>query len=176
MKKAILIISIMSALLSISVCSFAGEVVIKMHLLTGQGMGKEIGTVTATDTQYGLLIVPALSELPPGLHGFHVHQNPDCGPAMKEGKSVAGLAAGGHYDPQNTGKHDGPYGKGHLGDLPALYADSDGKAALPVLAPRLKVSDLKNRSLMIHSGGDNYSDTPEKLGGGGARIACGVVK
>jgi Cu-Zn family superoxide dismutase len=29
---------------------------------------------------------------------------------------------------------------------------------------------------MIHAGGDNYSDHPEKLGGGGARIACGVVK
>jgi Cu-Zn family superoxide dismutase len=29
---------------------------------------------------------------------------------------------------------------------------------------------------MIHSGGDNYSDVPEKLGGGGGRIACGVIK
>ncbi len=28
---------------------------------------------------------------------------------------------------------------------------------------------------MIHAGGDNYSDTPEKLGGGGARVACGVI-
>jgi Cu-Zn family superoxide dismutase len=29
---------------------------------------------------------------------------------------------------------------------------------------------------MIHAGGDNYSDHPKRLGGGGARIACGVVK
>jgi Cu-Zn family superoxide dismutase len=29
---------------------------------------------------------------------------------------------------------------------------------------------------MIHAGGDNYSDQPVPLGGGGARIACGVVK
>ena len=28
---------------------------------------------------------------------------------------------------------------------------------------------------MIHAGGDNYSDTPAPLGGGGARIVCGVV-
>ena len=28
---------------------------------------------------------------------------------------------------------------------------------------------------MIHSGGDNYSDEP-KLGGGGARVACGVIE
>jgi Cu-Zn family superoxide dismutase len=45
-----------------------------------------------------------------------------------------------------------------------------------VLAPKLKVADLKGKSLMIHAGGDNYSDTPEVLGGGGARIACGAIK
>jgi Cu-Zn family superoxide dismutase len=28
---------------------------------------------------------------------------------------------------------------------------------------------------MIHAGGDNYSDEPAPLGGGGARVACGVV-
>jgi superoxide dismutase, Cu-Zn family len=28
---------------------------------------------------------------------------------------------------------------------------------------------------MIHAGGDNYSDTPAPLDGGGARIACGVI-
>jgi len=40
----------------------------------------------------------------------------------------------------------------------------------------LKVIDIKGRSLMIHAGGDNYSDMPVSLGGGGARVACGVVK
>jgi len=95
---------------------------------------------------------------------------------MKDGKAVPALAAGGHYDPASTGKHEGPYGNGHLGDLPALYVAADGKATLPVLAPRLKVSDIKGRSLMIHAGGDNYSDAPALLGGSGARVACGVVK
>lgn len=89
---------------------------------------------------------------------------------------VPGLAAGGHYDPANTDFHSGPYGEGHLGDLSLLYADSKGEANSPILAPRVKVSDLKGRSLMIHAGGDNYSDNPKKLGGGGARMACGVVK
>ena len=27
-------------------------------------------------------------------------------------------AAGGQFDPLNTGDHEGPYGDGHLGDLP----------------------------------------------------------
>jgi Cu-Zn family superoxide dismutase len=29
---------------------------------------------------------------------------------------------------------------------------------------------------MIHVGGDNYADHPMPLGGGGARMACGVIK
>jgi len=155
---------------------FAGDVVIKMHLVNDQGVGKEIGTVTASDSKFGLLLTPKLSDLPPGLHGFHVHEKPDCAHAMKEGKAIAALGAGGHYDPSATGRHEGPYGNGHLGDLPALYADADGKVTLPVLAPRLKVADIEGRSLMIHAGGDNYADTPASLGGGGARVACGIVK
>ena len=43
-------------------------------------------------------------------------------------------------------------------------------------APNLAVKDLKGRSVIIHAGGDNYSDQPAPLGGGGARIACGVIK
>ncbi|MEW3177732.1 superoxide dismutase family protein, partial [Escherichia coli] len=31
------------------------------------------------------------------------------------------------------------------------------------------------RSLMLHAGGDNHDDHPEPLGGGGARIACGII-
>jgi len=154
----------------------AGDLVVQMNLISDQGVGKTIGTVTISDTQYGLLIVPEITGLTPGIHGFHVHQNPDCAPAVKDGKQVPGLAAGGHYDPALTGKHEGPYAQGHLGDLPALYVGTDGKSNTPVLAPRLKTADLKGRSLMIHAGGDNYSDMPEALGGGGGRIACGVIK
>jgi Cu-Zn family superoxide dismutase len=173
MRKAFLFIF---GLMLISGTAFADEVIIQMYLAGDQGPGKNIGTVTASDSQYGVIFTPQLSDLSPGIHGFHVHEKPDCSHVMKEGKQVAALAAGGHFDPAATGKHEGPYGKGHLGDLPALYAGADGKATLPALAPRLKVADLKGRSLMIHAGGDNYSDQPEKLGGGGARIACGVIK
>jgi superoxide dismutase, Cu-Zn family len=173
MKKILFAIFIVMFFASYSV---AAETIIQMQLVTDQDIGKNIGTITATDSPYGLMLTPQLSDLSSGIHGFHVHQNPDCSHAMKDGKHVAALAAGGHFDPLKTGKHLGPYGKGHLGDLPALYAGVDGKATLPVVAPRLKVSDLKGKSLMIHAGGDNYSDSPEALGGGGARAACGVIK
>ncbi|MFI5296358.1 MAG: superoxide dismutase [Cu-Zn] SodC [Thermodesulfovibrionales bacterium] len=173
----------LKASLAVAVCVllvasfvYAEDVTVKVSLVNEQGVGKEIGTITASDSKYGLILTPQLTDLAPGLHGFHVHDKPDCSHAMKEGKAVPALAAGGHYDPANTGKHEGPYGSGHLGDLPALYVSAEGKATLPVLAPRLKVADIKGRSLMIHAGGDNYSDTPAPLGGGGARAACGVVK
>jgi Cu-Zn family superoxide dismutase len=123
----------------------------------------------------GLLIVPDLHGLSPGQHGFHVHQHPDCGPKTSQGKVVPGGAAGGHYDPQDTGRHAGPVGNGHLGDLPVLLADGDGNATMAMFAPRLEVPDLVGRALMVHEGGDNYSDEPKPLGGGGARVACGVM-
>jgi Cu-Zn family superoxide dismutase len=173
MKKLVI------ALLGLLIAAFsvhAEELVIPMHLIDSAGVGREIGTVKASSSPYGTILTPDLRDLPSGLHGFHVHQNPDCGPGVSDGKKVPGLAAGGHYDPAGAGSHEGPYGNGHLGDLPALYVDANGKASLPVLAPRLKLSDLKGRSLIIHAGGDNYSDSPEKLGGGGARMACGVVQ
>ncbi len=153
----------------------ADSVSVDMHLITNNGIGESVGTLRAEDSPYGLLLSPKLAGLPAGLHGFHVHEKPDCSVTEKDGKRVAGLAAGGHYDPAGTGKHEGPYGAGHLGDLPALFVESDGKGYTPLLAPRLKVSGIKGHSLMVHAGGDNYSDEPKKLGGGGARIACGVV-
>jgi Cu-Zn family superoxide dismutase len=65
---------------------------------------------------------------------------------------------------------------GHRGDLPVLTVDSRGDATQPVTAPHLTVAEIRGRSIMIHEGGDNYSDTPAPLGGGGARIACGVIR
>lgn len=153
----------------------AADTVVSINLVNEQGVGKSIGTITITEGPKGLVFTPKLTDLTPGLHGFHVHQNPDCAAGMKDGKQVPGLAAGGHYDPAATGKHEGHEGKGHLGDLPALAVGADGTASAAVTAARLKMADVKGRSLMIHAGGDNYSDTPSPLGGGGARVACGVV-
>ena len=173
MKRFLIIIA--GLLLTLGL-AWADEATISMFVATDAGPGNAIGTVAVRDTPYGALFTPDLNGFTPGLHGFHVHQHADCGPQQKDGKMVPGLAAGGHYDPAGSGRHEGPYGNGHLGDLPPLYVDESGGSSLPVLAPRLKVADLKGRSLMIHAGGDNFSDRPEMLGGGGPRKACGVVQ
>lgn len=152
------------------------EISLSINAISAQGVGEVIGTVRFTDTENGLMITPKLSQLSAGAHGFHIHEKPNCGAADKDGKSVAGLAAGGHYDPHGSSKHEGPEGHGHHGDLPALIVNEDGTANTTMIAPRLTLKDIRGRALVIHEGGDNYSDNPKPLGGGGARIACGVIE
>ena len=172
------VVTVTAVIIITGACAaYAGTETITMNAIDANGVGKEIGTLTLSDTQAGLQITPQLDGLPPGDHGFHAHVNPDCGPGPgPNGQPAAGMAAGGHYDPANTGKHLGPYGEGHKGDMPVLTVDASGKATKAVVVPHLTVADVKGRSIMIHAGGDNYSDQPAPLGGGGARIACGVAK
>lgn len=152
------------------------KIVVPMNSVNEAGVGDPIGSVTISAAAGGLLITPDLRGLTPGDHGFHMHENPSCAAAEKDDAKVAGLAAGGHYDPHGSKAHSGPQGTGHLGDLPVLKVGGDGRATQPVTAPRLKLAAIRNRALMIHAGGDNYADQPSPLGGGGGRVACGVIK
>jgi Cu-Zn family superoxide dismutase len=167
MQKSLKLFAILSV---VSVASYALSVEIPMYLTNEAHTS--VGSITASDTKYGLMFTPKLSglahDLGVGIHGFHVHEKASC--------ADMGMAAGGHLDPKKTKTHLGPYNpKGHLGDLPAVYIAADGNLSLPVVAPRLRVKDILGRSLMIHNGGDNYSDEPKPLGGGGPRMVCGVI-
>lgn len=166
------------ALLAVSASAMAQPALtIKMQALDPVNGNKDVGVVEVTQSKYGLVFTPKLSGLSAGAHGFHLHENPSCEPKEKDGKLVAGLGAGGHWDPKHAGKHGLPWqNDAHLGDLPVLIVDAGGTATTPVLAPRLKrLSQIKGLSLMIHAGGDNHSDHPAPLGGGGPRMACGVI-
>lgn len=150
------------------------EQTIDIRAVTAQGIGQKIGTVSFQDTANGLSIRTQLSQLPSGYHGFHIHEKGSCESAFKDGKMVAALAAGSHFNPHKIG-HGTP-NEGHMGDLPVLNVDSNGNAKTTLLAPRLKLTDIQGLSIMIHAGGDNYADHPKPLGGGGDRIACGVIQ
>jgi Cu-Zn family superoxide dismutase len=165
----------LAALVAVHAVSHAAEIVVTMNAASAAGAGASAGTVRIVETPYGLAFYPALTGLPPGQHGFHVHEKPSCAPAEQNGAMAAAIGAGGHLDPAGTKKHGEPWGDGHLGDLPPLYVAADGSAATPVLGPRLKLADVADRALMVHAGGDNHSDHPAPLGGGGARIVCGVI-
>lgn len=150
---------------------------VTMHEVDADGTGDKAGTVQIETNQYGLVFRPDLSGLEPGIRGFHIHTNGDCGPAENNGEITPAGAAGGHWDPKDAGKHGEPWGEGHMGDLPALLVDRDGNASQPVQAPRLhSLGDIRGLALMVHEGGDNHADHPKPLGGGGGRVLCGVIE
>jgi Cu/Zn superoxide dismutase len=45
-------------------------------------------------------------------------------------------------------------------DMPVLTVEANGKASKAVTVPHHTLADAKGRSIMIHAGGDNYSDQP----------------
>lgn len=144
------------------------SLIVKMARADAYGEGANLGTIRLDDTIYGLMVTPKLHGLPTGAHGFAVYTVASC-------DNYANAAAG-HYDPLRSFQHHGPYhGDGHLGDLPLLIVGVDGRASVPVLAPRLKLTDVKNRSLVIIAGSDNYSDEVMKVNNSKRRIACGVI-
>jgi Cu-Zn family superoxide dismutase len=167
---------VVGLVLLMTTAAHAKTVSVTMNKIDDKGVGPMIGLLQLEDTKDGLKITPSLNGLPPGQHGFHVHEKSDCGPADDKGKQTAGMAAGGHLDPKHSGKHLGPEStEGHSGDLPVLTVDEAGSAKTPVIAPHLTVDAVTGPSLMIHAGADNYSDQPKPLGGGGGRIACGTL-
>lgn len=107
---------------------------------------------------------PNPKNLAPGAHGFHVHKRGNCGPSEKNGKRQAGLAAGEHFNPHPTGKV-----------LAVLTVNVDDRASQAMTAAHLKLADVKGHSIIICKGGDNFADAPKPLGGGDARVACGVI-
>lgn len=155
-------------MMALFISCFATMVHASLYIPMRSMHGKPLGYVLADDTIYGVLFTPHLSHLPTGIHGFHIHQ---CSSCAHQGEN-----AGDHLGMQGIGVHNGPYkGNSHLGDLPVLIVNARGKTELPVLAPRLKLDNIKGRTLMVDAGGDNYSDVPKVNGGGLYRIACGEV-
>jgi Cu-Zn family superoxide dismutase len=168
-----------AAVLSFASVAVAKEatkpVTVPMSFITAEGVGKPAGNVHLKEVKDGVRLETDLKGLPPGEHGFHLHEKGSCEPADKDGKKTAGQSAGGHFDPEGTKAHKGPGGGGHKGDLPKLTVSDKGVAKEAVEAKGMTLADFAGKSLMIHAGGDNYSDTPKPLGGGGERIVCGVV-
>jgi Cu-Zn family superoxide dismutase len=137
--------------------------------------GKEIGSATLTQTPNGVLISADLSSLPPGEHGFHIHESGRCDAA--DGFK----SAGDHYAPK---KHehgfkvkDGP----HAGDMPNLFVGENGKLRIHVFNPRVSLDkgeatlfDSDGSALVVHAKADDYQSQPS--GDSGDRIACAVIK
>ena len=121
-------------------------------------------------TQVGskVLVTGEVAGLSPGPHGFHVHENGDCG-----GNDAA--AAGGHFNPAAQ-KHGGR-ANGHAGDMGNIEADMYGKADVEVELNNRSVAEgpnaLLGKAVVVHVGPDDLKTDP--AGNSGARIACGII-
>jgi Cu-Zn family superoxide dismutase len=147
------------------------EVTVTVRWTSPSGVGEVVGTLAVKNTEIvvagrketALLLEPRLRGLRPGFYAFHVHESPNCGPALKDAELVPGLAAGSHLWLSGTGELSGTTFSSHLGNLPNLEVNADGTATKAVVAARLTLADVANRSLMIHASQDDFSP----------RMACG---
>jgi Cu-Zn family superoxide dismutase len=164
----------MAALIALP--ALAEDLTVTMKKATQSGTSETLGTITISETSAGATFKAELHGLPPGPHGFIVHENADCGPTFINGVRIPAGAAGAPLDPDNVDKHEGPAGNGYLGDLPRLTVQPDGTTTQTVTAPRIKnINILQGHALIIHTYNDNYSDSPNMMGGVGGSIACGPI-
>lgn len=115
-------------------------------------------------------IIADVEGLPPGNHGFHIHEFGDMRINGYE------IYLGGHYNPDSS-EHGGPVGEvRHAGDLGNLYPSADGdtyyKKELLGLTITGKNSIL-GRSIVIHELEDDFESQPS--GNSGKKIAAGVI-
>ena len=127
----------------------------------GEGNRYLRGTVKFYQMPGGILVVAQISGLPGnGFYGFHIHEGGDCiGPSF--------ASTGSHYDPTNM-TH--PM---HAGDLPPLLS-AGGRAYMAVLTDRFSLSEIAGRTVVIHSGPDDFRTQPS--GNSGEKIGCGVIQ
>ena len=111
-----------------------------------------------------VLIVARILGLPESSHsgffGFHIHEGEKC--------------SGDNFS--DTGSHYNPSGASHpmhAGDLPPLML-CNGGAYMAVETSRFRLEDVIGRTVVIHSGADDFMTQP--AGNAGEKIACGVIR
>ncbi len=142
--------------------------------------GDFMGTVAFRQAATGVLIMADLKGLTPGGHALIIHESGTCTPDFN--------AAGDHFNPSGA-EHGfihpawkrGEPGGGHGGDLPNIYAASDGSARADFFTdgitldagPVHSVFDGDGSAIIVHEKPDAYTEVESDTG---ARIACGVIR
>lgn len=133
---------------------------------------KAVGTARLVETRSGVEVTVRLTGVPPGEHGFHVHEFGNC--------DAGGEAAGDHFNPVGTSHgmvvKDGVRSS-HAGDMGNIVASADGTAELVLNLPAVTLQagplNLDGRALVLHEKPDDFG---QPSGNAGRRIACGVIE
>jgi Cu-Zn family superoxide dismutase len=143
-----------------------------ISIVVHNAAGRELGTLSMTETPTALNLSGTLRGLPPGTHGIHLHTVGRCEAPFK--------SAGDHWNPTNrlhgTENPKGP----HLGDLQNITVAADSSASVAVRSPggtlrgANPVLDPDGASVVVHADADDNRTDPS--GNSGDRIACGVVR
>jgi len=117
----------------------------------------------------GIEVVADLTGVPPGVHGFHVHEKGDCGNNAQN--------AGGHFNP-NSMVHGAPDAVSHhAGDFGNVTADDKGEVHARFTTHSISINTGANavvgHAVVLHGNPDDLVSQP--AGNAGPRIACGVT-
>ncbi|SDE27222.1 superoxide dismutase family protein [Rhodospira trueperi] len=139
--------------------------------------GNTLGTVTFTETPSRIVhVVVSATDVPEGVHGFHIHETGACD------ASTGFTSADGHL--AGDRKHGLVEGGPHPGDLPNVHVHADGKLDVEyfIAGPEderdgwiesVGLFDTNGSAVVLHAGADDYESQPS--GAAGDRIACGVI-
>lgn len=141
--------------------------------------GATVGMVRFQQTAGGVLVMAEIEGLPPGGHAFTIHEVGACTPDF--------AAAGDHFNPTGA-EHGfihsawkrGEAAEAHSGDLPNIYAASDGSARADFFSvgvtldsgPSHSLFDADGSAIVVHELPDSYGASEPDTGD---RLACGVI-
>jgi superoxide dismutase, Cu-Zn family len=135
-----------------------------------RGDGDIRGAVVFTEADGKVTLWVTLTGLPPGNHGFHIHEGGECVGDFS--------SAGGHFNPtaEPHGAPDAP--RHHAGDFGNLVANEAGVVAATLEDETITLEEstlsIVGRTVIVHADEDDQISQP--AGDAGARIACGVIR
>lgn len=157
------------ALLAVMSCAHAKQPMAMAMVQPSVGSTAH-GSVHLTQLADGTVDVEIdLTGVPPGVHGFHVHDKGDCGDN--------GMAAGGHFNPMNMPHASPDAASHHAGDFGNVTADEKGEVHTRFNTHSITVApgttSAVGRAVILHANPDDLTTQP--TGNAGGRIACGII-
>ena len=166
MKRLLLVLA---AAIVVAACAHSKQPMAIAHVQPSVG-STAMGTVHFNQLSDGTVDVQIdLTGVPPGVHGFHVHENGDCG--------NNGMAAGGHFNPMSMPHASPDAASHHAGDFGNVTADEKGEVHAKFNSHSITVApgtmSVVNHAVILHANPDDLTTQP--TGNAGGRIGCGII-